>query len=73
MHVFHCIMHNLRLTFNLVLEKCTDFGDCSKTCGGGTQTCENTCKNGNFGDTGCSLSEKTNSKECNPQACAGTK
>ena len=55
----------------LVVEKCTNFSACSETCGGGSQTCSNTCLNGNFGDIGCQESEKINIQECNKQACPG--
>ena len=56
---------------NSVIELCTDFSSCSETCGGGTQTCENTCQNGVFGDDGCPLESKTNSQDCNLQDCPG--
>jgi len=51
------------------VEKCTVFGDCSKTCGGGEQTCENQCKNGEFGDIGCSEDQKQSKKSCNEHEC----
>merc|ERR1712233_262508 len=51
------------------VELCTDFGACSKTCGGGEQTCENQCKNGAFGDIGCSEDKKQSKKSCNDQEC----
>ena len=58
-------------SYLLVIQLCTDFGSCSETCGGGTQTCENSCQNGVFGDTGCPLESKTNSQECNIPDCPG--
>ena len=53
----------------LVVEVCSDFGSCSVTCGGGTQTCQNTCQNGVFGDVGCPTSDQTNSQSCNTDNC----
>ena len=55
----------------LVVEVCSDFGACSVTCGGGTQTCQNTCQNGAFGDAGCETEKEVNSQSCNAQACPG--
>ena len=57
----------------LVIEECTDFGVCSTTCGGGSQTCTNSCLNGNFGDDGCPEESKIKTQECNKQDCPGEK
>ena len=54
-----------------MLQLCTDFGACSETCGGGTQTCENSCQNGVFGDIGCPVESKMNLQDCNSQDCPG--
>ena len=43
---------------------CSNFGTCSVTCGGGMQTCQNTCQNGDLDDGACWQS-------CNAQACPG--
>ena len=50
---------------------CTDFSTCSETCGGGNQTCENSCQNGVFGDIGCPVESRMNSQDCNSQDCPG--
>jgi len=52
-----------------IVRKCTEFGSCSLTCGGGKQTCENFCDHGNWGQKGCDEKDKTNSKNCNEQKC----
>lgn len=54
-----------------VVEECTDFEVCSASCGGGTQTCSNTCLHGNFGDDGCPEGSKIRTQECNKQDCPG--
>ena len=54
-----------------MVQLCTDFGQCSETCGGGSQTCENMCENGVFGDAGCPIESKMNSQDCNIQDCPG--
>ena len=54
-----------------MVEECTDFEVCSASCGGGTQTCSNTCLNGNFGDDGCPEGSKIRTQECNKQDCPG--
>ena len=54
-----------------MVEECTDFEVCSASCGGGTQTCSNTCLNGNFGDYGCPEGSKIRAQECNKQDCPG--
>ena len=51
---------------------CSDFGACSATCGSGTQTCQNTCQRGTWGDPGCESENQVNSQSCNEQACPGT-
>merc|ERR1712048_563955 len=48
---------------------CSNFGVCSATCGGGTQTCENVCVDGTWGDGNCDDSKKINSQACNEQDC----
>ena len=53
------------------MEECANFSSCSVTCGGGTQTCSNTCLNGKFGDVGCPEGSKINTQECNKQDCPG--
>lgn len=55
------------------MKECSDFGECSVSCGGGTMTCENTCQNGNFGDDGCPSESKIRIQSCNPDPCPGTK
>ena len=55
----------------LVIQMCTDFGQCSETCGGGNQTCENICQNGVFGDIGCPMESRINSQDCNVHECPG--
>ena len=51
------------------MKVCDDFEPCSVTCGGGTQTCQNECENGDFGEKGCPEEEKTNTQTCNEQEC----
>lgn len=48
---------------------CTDYGDCSAECGGGTQTCTRTCVGGAWGDAGCPADQETKEVTCNDQAC----
>jgi len=48
---------------------CSNFGVCSATCGGGTQTCENVCVNGEWGDDNCDESKRINSQACNEDEC----
>ena len=52
--------------------ECDDFSDCSKSCGGGTKTCQNTCRFGQqpgiFG-IHCSAEFETNIKNCNEHSC----
>ena len=55
----------------LVIEECSDFGNCSATCGGGTKTCANSCLNGNIGDDGCPIEQAESSETCNVQDCPG--
>ena len=55
----------------LEVKLCTDFGSCSVTCGGGSQTCENVCVNGEFGDEKCPIESKMNLQNCNAQDCPG--
>ena len=62
---------NLEKSDNGTLEICSDFGECSVTCGGGTQTCENSCRDGVFGNEGCPTESQTNSRDCNSQDCPG--
>jgi len=48
---------------------CSDFGECSASCAGGTQTCTRTCENGVFGDDGCPADQETKSQACNVEDC----
>ena len=48
---------------------CSDYSTCSVSCGSGTQTCQRTCENGNFGDIGCPQDQQVNTQSCNPQQC----
>ena len=52
-----------------VVGDCADFGDCSAVCGGGFQTCERTCHQGNFGDEDCPNDDKLKWQICNTQPC----
>ena len=42
---------------------------CSVSCGGGTKSCENICRNGEFGDIGCDLADKISESTCAEQDC----
>ena len=50
---------------------CADFGPCSASCGRGTQTCENRCENGKFGDQECPIVNRTNVRICENKKCEG--
>merc|ERR1712048_707007 len=54
---------------NAYVETCTDFGDCSASCGSGTKTCQNTCIGGYWGGYGCPKDQRVNTQTCNPQLC----
>jgi len=52
------------------LDECSNFGDCDVACGGGSQTCENTCNNSVWGKTKvCSAGNQFNTQPCNVQEC----
>ena len=51
------------------IEECDNYGACSVTCGGGEQTCENSCVNGNFGDDECPESSRIRKQDCNINDC----
>ena len=51
------------------IEECDNYGACSVTCGGGEQTCENSCANGNFGDDECPETSRINKQDCNINDC----
>ena len=51
------------------LVDCFDYSVCSATCGSGTQTCQRTCQNGTFGDTGCPIDQEFKTRTCNSQEC----
>ena len=51
------------------LQDCYSFDDCSKTCGGGTQSCTKTCVDGNVGDVGCASGDVLKEQTCNNHAC----
>jgi len=52
------------------LDECTNFSECDVACGGGSQTCENTCVNSVWGATNvCSVDNQFNTQVCNEQEC----
>ena len=57
------------LTVSPNLKDCENYGECSKTCGGGEKTCERVCENGTFGDAACPESERVKTMPCNESLC----
>ena len=59
----------VKLKFLAKLVECYEFTECSATCGNGTQTCERTCENGNFGNSRCPNDQQVKIRACNTDAC----
>ena len=49
--------------------ECTDFSECSKTCGGGTKRCERSCSNGGIWGIDCDENDRYNEVACNENSC----
>ena len=64
-----CNAHPCQSGANPTVQDCTNFDNCSKTCGGGTRTCKRSCINGNFGDNGCPLDQEQKTEACNENNC----
>merc|ERR1712050_239763 len=55
---------------------CNDFNTCSETCGGGTQSCSNSCPNGGMGNNQrfqCHNYEPIRTQACNQEPCPAWK
>jgi len=59
-----CNTHNC-----VYYEDCDDYSECSADCGGGIESCERECKNGNVGDDGCPAEDQYKERECNSHDC----
>ena len=64
-----CNVQQCDVTSTTSYEECSDFGDCSKTCGTGTKYCTRKCKTGQWGDPGCPLEQQYRYESCNAGAC----
>ena len=48
---------------------CSDFGECSASCGGGIRTCSRTCNYGSFGSIACPADLQIKKEPCNLHQC----
>ena len=56
--------------FIKAVDECTNFGECSATCGDGSKSCENSCQNGAFGiDSECPESDRIKTSVCKIKEC----
>ena len=62
----------MNITTIFLNSECSDFSECSKSCGGGNRECQNTCRDGDqpgeFGNH-CPAELEFNRENCNEQNC----